>query len=162
MPLVKSSLASDLEKILNQKPSAVSDAAADWAQAYAKYAANALSTASSLPITAMANVGTLTSAFTAAFNTLASQAAGAAMAQGVMAYWQAMVWKGPITVGTTASPGNMSLAGALAGIFSDLSKKTAADKAGELADAFDSGAKLVMVSDVTTTAPPVTTVGPIQ
>src|SRR5262245_17707661 len=124
MPLVKSSLAVDLENIFNQKPSTAADAAASWAQAYTTYAANALSTATSLPITAPANMGILVGAFTSAFNAMDSQAAAALMAQGVMAFWQAMVWVGSTAAGTTASPGNTALGGALGATFSDLSDKT--------------------------------------
>lgn len=147
MPLLKSSLASELEDVFNRKPAASADAALAWAQAYVNYASKALSTAGSLPVTAPANVGTLTAAFTAAFNTLASQAAAAVMASGVTAYWQALAWAGPVAAGATSVPGNMTLAAALAAVFSDLSGKSAAEKAGELADAFDAGAKLVIVSE---------------
>src|SRR5262245_25599876 len=162
MPLVKSTLAAQLENIFNQKPATSADAAVSWAQAYTSYAASALSTASSLPVTAAANTGILVGAFTSAFNALATQAAAAVMVQGVMAFWQAMVWAGPTAAGTTASPGNAALAGALGAIFSDTSDKTASDKASELADAFDAGAKLVIVSDIPFAPPPTPIVGPIQ
>jgi hypothetical protein len=162
MPLMKSSLASELEKVFNEKPAVSPEAALRWAQAYVNYAAKALTSVSSLPITAPANMGILVGAFTVAFNSLAVQAAAAVMAQGVMAFWQAMVWVGPTAAGTSISPGNASLAGALGAIFSDLSEKSAGDKASELADAFDAGAKLVIVSDVLFVQPAPPVVGPIQ
>lgn len=161
MPLIKSSLAAALEQALNQK-SALPAAATSWAQAYVTYAANALTSAGSLPVTAPANLGTLVAAFTAAFNSLAVQAAAAAMAQGVLAFWQTMVWVGPTAAGSTISPGNTALASALTQVFMDLSGKSEADKADALADAFDAGAKLVMVSDVLFVQPAPPVVGPIQ
>jgi hypothetical protein len=161
MPLVKSSLAAALEQALNQK-SALPAAAASWAQAYATYAASALTSAGSLPVTAPANLGTLVGAFTGAFNSLAVQGAAAAMAQGVLAFWQTMVWVGPTAAGSTISPGNTALASALTEVFMDLSGKSEADKAASLADAFDAGAKLVMVSDVLFVQPAPPVVGPIQ
>jgi hypothetical protein len=73
-----------------------------------------------------------------------------------------MVWVGTTAVGSTASPGNASLSSALAAIFGDASETSDAEKAGQIADAFDAGAKLVMVSDILTTVPPSTVVGPIS
>jgi hypothetical protein len=161
MPLLKSSLASALEDVFNQKPAASPDAAEAWAQAYVSYASTAMATAGSLPVTAMTGLSMLTGVFTAAFNTVASQAAAAVMAQGITSFWQAIVWTGPAAAGTTIVPGNFALASALAAIFSDLGKKSAADKASEIADAFDAGAKLVMVSEIPfAPGPPI--VGPIQ
>lgn len=161
MPLTKSSLASALEQALNQK-SALPAAAASWAQAYTTYAASALTSAGSLPVTAPANMGTLVGAFTAAFNSLGAQAAASMIAQGVVAFWQSMVWVGPTAAGSTISPGNTALAGALAACFTDLSDKSEGDKASELADAFDAGAKLVIVSDVLFVQPAPPVIGPIQ
>jgi hypothetical protein len=161
MPLIKSSLASALEQALKQK-SALPAAAASWAQAYTTYAASALTSVGSLPVTAPANMGTLVGAFTAAFNSLATQAAASTMAQGVLAFWQSMVWVGPTAAGTTISPGNTALAGALAAVFADLSDKSEGDKASALADAFDAGAKAVMVSDVLFVQPAPPVIGPIQ
>ena len=57
MSLSASTLASDLEQIFNAKPASAADAAADWAKAYQSYASAAMSTASSLPVTAPANFG---------------------------------------------------------------------------------------------------------
>jgi hypothetical protein len=161
MPLNKSSLASALEQALNQK-SALPAAAASWAQAYATYAASALTSAGSLPVTAPANMGTLVGAFMAAFNSLGAQAAASLIAQGVLAFWQSMIWVGPTAAGSTISPGNTALMGALAACFTDLSDKSEGDKAGELADAFDAGAKMVIVSDVPFVQPAPPIIGPIQ
>jgi len=161
MPLMKSSLAKDLESIFNSKPSSTADAASQWAKAYATYAAAALSSVASLPVTAMATVSVLQGAFMGGLSAMSSATAGSLIAQGVTSYWQAMTWAGPAASGVTSFPGNAALAGALSSVFSDLSKKSNAEKGSDLADAFDAGAKAVMVSDVLF-AGGVTTVGPIQ
>ena len=121
-----------------------------------------MSTASSLPVTAPANFGILLGAFVGGLSALSSVTAGALVAQGLLAYWQAMAWVGPTAIGVTAFPGNAALAAALAATFSDVSKKSAADKAKELADAFDAGAKMVIVSDVPLIQPAPPIVGPIM
>jgi hypothetical protein len=161
MPLLKSTLAQALEALFQARPAATAQAASQWASAYVSYASTALSTAGSLPVTAAANQPTLVSAFAAALSSQTAAGAGALMAQGVVAFWTAMVWAGPTTVGTTIFPGNPALAGALSDIFDDTSDKSEGDKARSLADAFDAGAKLVIVNDVLPPpAPPV--VGPIS
>jgi hypothetical protein len=148
MPLMKSSLSQELESIFKRKPGSAAEAAADWAKAYVSYAASALSSAGSLPVTAMANLSMVVGAFTGAFQAQSAAGAAALMAQGVMGFWSAMVWVGPAAAGTTLSPGNFALTGALSAVFADTSKKSEGDKAGQIADAFDAGAKLVMVSDI--------------
>jgi hypothetical protein len=161
MPLTKSTLAQDLEGIFNAKPASAADAATKWANAYQSYASAALSSASSLPITAPANFGILLGAFTAGLSALTSVTAAALISQGILAYWQAMAWVGPASAGSTAFPGNASLSGALSATFADLSDKSAADKANEIAQAFDAGAKTVIVSEVPfAPGPPI--VGPIM
>jgi len=161
MPLQKSTLSKGLEQQFGSKPASAAQAASDWASSYTSYAAAALSTGGSLPVTALANQGLLIAAFTAAFQTQSSSGAAAAMAQGVTAFWTAMVWVGPGMLGTTVFPGNPTLASALASVFADTSEQSDADKARALADAFDAGAKLVIVSDVLVPpAPPI--VGPIS
>ncbi len=148
MALQKSTLAQKLEQQFGAKPASSAQAASDWASAYVSYAAAAMSTGGSLPITAMASQSLLVAAFTAAFQTQSSSGAAAAMAQGVAGFWTAMVWIGPGMVGTTVFPGNSTLSSALAQIFGDTSQQSDADKAQALADAFDAGAKMVMVNDV--------------
>lgn len=148
MPLMKSSLSQELESIFKRKPGSAAEAAADWAKAYVSYAASGLSGAGSLPVTAMANLSLVVGAFTGALQTQSASGAAALMAQGVMGFWSAMVWAGPAAAGTTISPGNFALIGALSAVFADTSKQSEGDKAGQIADAFDAGAKLVMVGDV--------------
>lgn len=161
MPLQKTSLAQQLESLFGAKPASSAEAASKWASAYVSYAAAALSSAGSLPVTAMANQSMLVGAFTAAFSSLTSAGAAAAMASGVTMFWTSMVWAGPTTVGTTIFPGHPALAGALAAIFADTSGQSDADKARALADAFDAGAKMILVNDVLPPpAPPV--VGPVS
>jgi hypothetical protein len=161
MPLLKSSLSQELESIFKRKPGSAAEAAAGWAQAYVAYAASAQSGVGSLPVTATANLSLLTGAFTGAFQAPSAAGAAALLAQGVMGFWSTMVWVGPAAAGTTVSPGNFALMGALGACFSDTSKKSESDKAGQIADAFDAGAKLVMVSDVPfVPGPPI--VGPIS
>jgi hypothetical protein len=157
MALNKGTLRQKLESILDSRPGSTPDAATDWANAYLEYASLAMSSQSSLPVAAAASLGLLVGAFTGAFQAMSSSAAAALIAQGVQGFWTTQVWVGPAVVGTTAFPGNLTLASELASIFADTAG-TNADKAGRIADAFDTGAKTVMVSDVT----PVTTiVGPI-
>ena len=161
MPLQKSSLAQDLEDIFTSKPASTADAASKWAKSYVSYAQAAMSSMSSLPVTAMANLSLVQGAFTAGLAALSSATAGSLIAQGITSYWQAMTWVGPGITGVTTFPGNAALAGALSAVFSDLSKKSNADKAKDIADAFDAGAKSVMVLD-TITVTGVTSPGPIQ
>lgn len=162
MPLVKSTLSQSLEAVYRAKPSASAQAAADWAQAYLAFAATALSSAGSLPVTAAANLGILLGAFTGAFEARSASGAASLMASGVTGFWSAMVWAGPAAVGTTLSPGNMSLASALAAVFSDTSDKSDGDKARQIADAFEAGAKTVMVNDIPLIQPAPPIVGPIS
>jgi hypothetical protein len=161
MPLQKSLLSQKLEKQFGAKPASPAQAAFDWASAYVSYAASALSTGGSLPVTALANQGLVVSAFTAALQAQSSSGAAAAMAQGVTAFWTALVWVGPATAGTTLFPGNPTLAAELSAIFADSSEKSDADKARALADAFEAGAKLVLVNDIQT-ASGVPIVGPVS
>lgn len=148
MPLLKSTLAQKLEKQFGAKPSSAAESASEWAASYVSYASSALSAGTSLPVTAAANQSMLVTAFTAAFQTTSSSGAAAMMAQGVTTFWTSMVWVGPLAVGSTMFPGNATLSSALAAIFADTSKQSDADKARALADAFDAGAKMVMVNDV--------------
>lgn len=161
MPLIKETLAKQLEASLKQRPEAAA-AASDWARAYVGYASGALSAAASLPVTAQANQGALVSAFSNALQAQAPAAAAAAITQGVILFWSTMVWSGPTAAGTTLSPGNSALAGAISAVFSDTSEKSEADKASQLADAFDAGAKLVMVQDIPLVQPAPPIIGPIS
>lgn len=161
MPLVKSTLSSTLEAVLESKPDPTASAASDWAQAYLSYAASAMSSVSSLATNAAGNQGILLGAFSSAFESQDTSGAASTVASGVMSFWQAIVWSGASAVGSTASPGNFSLSSALSGIFADTGEASAGDKASRLADAFDAGARQVMVMDIlTSTGVPV--VGPIQ
>ena len=160
MPLNASSLADSLQRLFESKPASSADAAMAWANAYQSYASAALSSAASLPVTAPANFGLLMTAFQG-LSAMAPMAAAAIVAQGVTAYWQAMVWAGPTAAGTTAFPGNPTLATALAAVFSDLSDKSPAQKAQDIASAFDAGARMVIVSDVPIVQPAPPIVGPI-
>ncbi len=160
MSLNKSTLSRAIEDVLDQKPS-LPEAAASWAKAYLSYAQTAMSSASSLPINAAGNLGILQGAFTGGFQALSSTAAAAAIAGGVTAFWSATLWVGPTAAGTTAVPGNFSLAGALAQLFADNSKTSASEKASAFADAFDSGAKQVTVLDVLFVQPSPPVTGPI-
>jgi hypothetical protein len=162
MPLIKSTLAQQLEAVFKGKPQSAAQAASDWAAAYVSYAAAAMSTGSSLPVTASANQGMLVGAFTGALQAQTSAGAAALMAQGVTAFWSAMVWTGAIAVGTTVFPGNPALSSALAAIFADTSGGSDGDKAGQIADAFDAGAKMVIVNDVPLIQPAAPIVGPIS
>jgi len=161
MPLIKFTLSSELQSVLENKPDPTSSAASDWAQAYVSYAASAMTSVSSLASNASANKSILQGAFSSAFASQDTSTAASTIAQGVMSFWQAIIWSGATAVGSTTSPGNFSLSAALSGIFSDTAEISASDKASQLADAFDAGAKQVMVTDVlTSTGVPV--VGPIQ
>lgn len=162
MPLIKSTLARDLASLFAHKPASAADAAAAWAKAYVAYAAAALSSTGSLPLSAPAMQSVLNSAFASAFSTRSAQGAAAVIAQGVVSFWGALLWVGPIASGTTASPGNAGLSGALAGVFGDTAPLSAADKASQLADAFDAGARLVIVRDVPFAPPALPVVGPIS
>lgn len=161
MPLIKATLAMDLESALNKNPAASALAAQDWAKTYVSYAGNAMSSAGSLPVNAQGNMSILVGAFSAGLNAMSVAGAAAAMAQGVMAFWQAIAWAGPAASGATAGPGNSALASALQAIFSDLSEKSVSEKANALADAFDAGARMVIASEVqTVSSAPL--VGPIN
>lgn len=162
MPLMKASIAQQLESVFQRKPSSASEAATDWANAYLGYASAALSAAGSLPVTATVNLGVLQSAFTSAFQAKAPMVAAAVMAQGVTGFWATMVWAGPIAMGTTTSPGNFTLASALGVIFGNVMEQSNADKARLFADAFDVGAKLVVVSDIPLIQPAPPIIGPIS
>jgi len=161
MPLVKSTLANGLESVFNNNPSSVAEAAQKWAQAYVSYASAAMTSTGGSAVNAMAGLGTLTGAFTGALQAQASPASAGAMAAGVTAFWLSIIWAGPAT-GVTVSPGNAALATALAAVFSNLGKLSASEKANAIADAFDAGAKLVMVLDTIPGAPPVVVTAPIQ
>lgn len=161
MPLIKSTLSSALQDVLENKPDPVASAASDWAQAYVSYAASAISSVSSLASNANGNKSILLGAFSSAFASQDTSMAASTIAQGVISFWQAIIWSGATAVGSTTSPGNFSLSSALSGIFSDTTESSAGDRAKQLADAFDAGARQVMVTDVlTSTGVPV--VGPIQ
>ena len=162
MPLVKATLAQQIEASLKRRPQSAAEAASDWATAYVSYASLAMSAAASLPTTASANQGILLSAFTSAFQAQSPASAAAFIAQGVIAFWSAMVWVGGTAAGTTLSPGNMALASALSAVFSDTSSKSEGDKARAIADAFDLGAKLVMVNDIPFVQPAPPIIGPIS
>ncbi len=161
MPLIKDMLAQQLELSLKQQPASPA-AAADWARAYVAYASTALSAAASLPVTAQANQGFLLSAFLNGFTAQASAAAGAAIAQGVILFWSTMVWTGPASAGVTLSPGNSALATSLAAIFADTAEQSEGDKARRFADAFDAGAKLVIVQDTPFVQPAPPVIGAIS
>ncbi len=162
MALVSANLKSGLEALFNQKPDSSSQAADTWANAYVSDGSGAMTSAGSLATNATANFGILSGAFNSALGTRSASGAAGLMTQGVMAFWQAIVWSGPGPfVGATTVPGNMSLTAALTGILTDLGEKSESDKAGELADAFDAGAKLVMVADVNAVTG-VTILGPIN
>jgi hypothetical protein len=162
MPLVKSTLSGMLTSTFEQKPSSVADAAAQWADAYVAYASAAMTSTGGAATTAQAGKGALVGAFTGALSTQTSQGAAAAMSGGVMAFWMSIAWQGAGT-GVTTSPGNASLTSDLAAVFSDVEESSASDKAGKIADAFDSGAKTVIVTDTIPAAPsPIVVVAPIQ
>ena len=161
MPLVKSTLANALENLFTNNPGSVPEAAQKWAQAYLSYASAAITSTGGSGVNAMAGLGSLTGAFSGALQAMAPPAAAAAMAAGVTAFWLSIIWVGPAT-GVTVSPGNAALAGALAAVFSNLGKLSPAEKANAIADAFDAGAKLVMVLDTIPGTPPVLVTAPIQ
>lgn len=161
MSLDKSTLAQSLEDVLNRKPG-LADATLGWAKAYAAYAQSAMSSVSSLPTNAMGNMALLQNAFLAGFNARQPAATAGTIAAGITGFWSAILWVGPTAAGSTLVPGNFALAGALADVFGDLARKSASAKAAQLADAFDAGARQVMVLDVlfAQPAPPVS--GPIS
>lgn len=162
MPLLKSSLASALEGVIASRPEPTPAAASDWAQAYLAYASPAMSTASSLATNAAGNQSMLLGAFSSAFASEDTSSAGSTIAQGVTSYWLAILWSGATAVGATTVPGNFGLAAALSNIFGDTQEKSANEKAGQLADAFDAGAKQVVVTDIPIVQPAPPIVGPIQ
>ena len=160
MPLVKSSLSSALADLFTNYPSSRSEAGQKWAQAYVSYASAALSPTGGTGVNAMAGLSSLASAFSSALQQEDPNGTAGAMATGVQAFWQSIAWVGTAS-GTTIVPGNFALSSALAAVFSDLGQSSASDKAGKVADAFDGGAKTVMVLDVLPgPVSPVT--GPIQ
>lgn len=162
MPLVKSTLANDLENVFKNNPGSVPEAAQKWAQAYVSYAGAAMTSTGGSAVNAMAGLSSLTSAFAGALQAMAPPAAGAAMAAGVSTFWLSIAWVGAAT-GVTVSPGNPALAGALASVFSNLDKLSPSEKANAVADAFDGGAKLVMVLDTIPAVPsPILVTAPIQ
>jgi hypothetical protein len=160
MPLVKSSLSSALADIFANYPSSKSEAGQKWAQAYVSYAAAAMSPTGGTGVNAMAGLSSLTSAFTGALQQEDPNGTASAMATGVQAFWQSISWVGAAT-GSTTVPGNFALTSALAAVFSDLGESSASDKADKVADAFDGGAKTVMVLDVIPATPP-PVLGPIS
>jgi hypothetical protein len=160
MPLVKSSLSSALANIFASYPSSRSDAAQQMAQAYVSYAAAALSPTGGAAVNAMAGVSSLTSAFSGALQQEDPNGTASAMATGVQTFWQTIMWVGAAT-GSTTVPGNFALTSALGAVFSDLGDSSASERADRIADAFDSGAKTVIVLDVNN-ATGVPTPGPIQ
>lgn len=161
MSLNKSTLSSALEDVLTKKQS-LDEAALSWAKAYVSYAQNAMSSASSLPTNAMGNLSILQGAFLGAFQARSSSGAAAAVSAGVMSFWTAIIWVGATAAGATIVPGNFSLSGSLTAIFANSEQKSESEKAGALADAFDSGAKQVLVLDIpyAQPAPPIS--GPIS
>jgi hypothetical protein len=161
MPLVKSSLSSALANVFANRPSSKSDAGQQWAQAYVSYAAAAMSPTGGTGVNAMAGLSSLASAFTSALQQEDPNGTASTMATGVQTFWQSITWVGSAT-GVTVSPGNASLTSALAGVFSDTGESSASDKANAVADAFDAGAKLVMVLDTIPGTPPVPVTGPIS
>jgi hypothetical protein len=162
MPLLKSTLAQQLESLFQSRPASPAQAASSWASAYVSYASAGLSAAASLPVTAAANQSMLVGAFTAGLSSMTSAGAAALMAAGVTGFWSAMVWAGPTAAGTTLFPGNPTLATALGAVFADTSGQSEADKARALADAFDAGAKLVIVNDLPLVQPAPPIVGPVS
>ena len=160
--LMKASLADALERVLKNKPSSSAEAGVQWADAYLSYARGAQSSVASLPITAQAGMPILIGAFTTALTALAPPASALAMAAGVMAFWQSIVWVGPTAAGTTGVPGNFTLAAALMVIFADKSGASARDKASQIADAFDAGARMVMVVDIPLVQPAPPIIAPIM
>ena len=161
MPLVKSSLSSALANVFANHPSSKSDAGQQWAQAYVSYAAAAMSPTGGTGVNAMAGLSSLASAFTSALQQEDPNGTASTMSTGVQTFWQSISWVGAAAVGVTTVPGNFGLTSALASVFSDLGESSASDKANQVADAFDSGAKTVMVQD-TLTSTGVPTLGPIQ
>jgi hypothetical protein len=162
MPLSKSALAQQLEQLIRNRPPTVADAAAAWANAYVGYAASAISAAASLPLNATGNFGILLGGFQGGLAALTPAGAAALIAQGVSAFWQAIAWTGPLAAGTTTVPGNTALAATLSAIFADLGNSTPAEKANRIADAFDLGARAVIVTDVPFVQPAPPIVAPIQ
>jgi len=160
MPLVKSSLASSLADVFANYPSSKSEAGQKWAQAYVSYAAAAMSPTGGTGVNAMAGLSSLASAFTGALQQEDPNGTASAMATGVQTFWQSISWVGAAT-GVTTVPGDFALTSALAAVFSDLGDSSASAKADSVADAFDGGAKTVMVLD-TIPGPTAPVLGPIQ
>jgi hypothetical protein len=160
MPLVKASLASALADIFANYPASKSEAGQKWAQAYVSYASAAMSPTGGTGVNAMAGLSSLASAFEGALQQEDPNGTGSAMATGVQTFWQSISWVGSAT-GSTTVPGNFALSSALAGVFSDLGESSATEKGDKVADAFDAGAKAVIVLDINN-ASGVPTPGPIQ
>jgi len=161
MPLIKSSLSSALADVFANYPSSKDEAGQKWAQAYVSYAAAALSPTGGTGVNAMAGLSSLASAFSGALRQEDPNGAASAMATGVQTFWQSISWVGA-AVGVTTVPGNFALSSALAAVFSDLGESSATDKGDRVADAFDAGAKTVMVLDTIPGVPPVPVLGPIS
>jgi hypothetical protein len=161
MPLIKATLQNQLQQIIEAMPSR-GVAPAQWAMAYVSYAAVAMSSAGSLPVTAMVNLGMVVGGFSGGFSSESASDCASAIANGIKAFWQAMVWVGGTAAGSTVSAGNSSLSSSLESIFSNVENCSAPQKAGEIADAFHLGAMEVMVNDILfiQPAPPLT--GPIS
>jgi hypothetical protein len=162
MPLMTSSLAHALASLFESEPTSAVEAGQRWAQAYVSYASAAQSPTGGVPANATAGLSVLGSAFTSALGTQDAAGAAGAMSAGVMAFWQMMVWTGAAAVGVTAAPGNFALTSALTSIFGDTGEVAARDKVDQLADAFDAGAKMVIVVDTPLVQPAPPVVGPIQ
>jgi hypothetical protein len=162
MPLMKSSLADALANLFESEPSSPADAGQRWAQAYLSYASAALSPTGGVPVNAAAGLSVLGGAFTSALGTHDAAGSAGAMSTGVTAFWQMMIWTGAAAAGVTAAPGNFALTPALTAIFGDTGQAGVRDKADRIADAFDAGAKMVIVVDTPFVQPAPPVVGPIQ
>lgn len=162
MPLQKMPLAQGLRALFEGRPTSAAEAGARAAQSYLGFAATAISSAGTLPVTAPALLPVLVAGFSGGFAATSPSAAAARIAQAVSVFWQGLVWVGPGFTGATAAPGNFSLASALGAILSDLGERSASDQASRMADAFETGARQVIVSDLSTTSPPVPVVGPVS
>jgi hypothetical protein len=162
MPLMKSSLADGLASLFESEPSSAADAGLRWAQTYLSYASAALSPTGGVPVNAAAGLSVLGGAFTSALGTQDAAASAAAMSAGVTTFWQMMIWTGAAAAGVTAAPGNFALTSALTAILGDTGQAGARDRANRMADAFDAGAKMVIVVDTPLVQPAPPVVGPIQ
>jgi hypothetical protein len=162
MPLIKATLANALTSVFDTRPSAVPEAAFQWADAYLGFARGAIATAGGMAVNAQAGFPVLLGAFTAGLSALQAQASASIIAQGVTAFWQMMIWTGPTAAGFTIVPGNFALAPALGAIFASVAEESSRDKAARFADAFDLNARMVIVSEVPFVQPAPPIVGPIH